>query len=76
MICPQCKAEDKKSRVWLGHTMSTSAGYSSHYDEDGHYHSHDPNRSTTSYSCSNGHRWSEDSWPVCAACGWSRKPKS
>lgn len=59
MICEKCKAEDKRSKVFIGSTMKTlMAGPQPYYDEDGNYvRPPDPNTVTTSYRCSNGHRW-------------------
>lgn len=59
MKCQECEAENKKSSVYPGMSMSTSMGYHQYYDEDGRYHDHDPNFTTTGYRCSNGHEWKE-----------------
>ena len=68
MKCPECEASDKRSTVVVGPTVTTlMAGYE-YYDEDGKYHSHDPNTHTTQYCCSNGHRWAEDRKSLCPAC--------
>jgi len=45
------------------------------YDEEGKYHDHDPNSSSTSYSCSNGHTWAESSRSSCW-CGWPNDTKA
>ena len=58
MKCPICEKEDRKSNVYIGTTMSTLMYAESYYDENGDFHSNDPNTHTTSYSCSNGHKWS------------------
>jgi hypothetical protein len=64
MICEQCKAEGKKSKVYVGSTASTCmGGGGAYYDEDGQYHYYDPNYHTTRYSCSNGHAWVEERGP-------------
>lgn len=60
MICPYCKDEGKKSTVHIhGNQMSTLISYSSgHYDEGGTWVRHkDPNYHTSSYRCSNSHRF-------------------
>lgn len=67
MICPECKAEGLKSRVYSGGTFSTLMGYSTYWDEEGVKHTHDPNVRTTSYSCSNDHGWSESFKLPCPA---------
>jgi hypothetical protein len=72
MICPQCKAEGKKSHVYPGHSTSTLMYCPPFYDEEGRYHNHDMNTHTTYYRCSNGHEWAENSSPVCW-CGWPNK---
>ena len=59
MICPQCKKLGKKSRVYCGISTVTCIGFIPYYDEDGHYHHNDPNKTTTEYACSNGHHWVE-----------------
>lgn len=75
MFCPECKKEDRKSRVTPGFSSSTMMYCPPFYDEDGRYHVHDVNQSSTEYSCSNGHRWTEVSRPSCW-CGWPQpKPK-
>jgi hypothetical protein len=57
--CPECIKEGKKSKVYIGCTTSTLIAPVQYYDEDGNYHSSNPNTMTTQYSCSNGHHWSE-----------------
>ena len=74
MICPECKRQGLKSRVYVG-TSSVTLMYSApFYDEEGKYHDHDPNTRTTSYSCSNGHKWVESSCGSCW-CGWPKEEK-
>lgn len=72
MICPKCKEEEKKSTVYQGISTSTLIGYTSYYDEDGIYHSHDPNSSTTNYSCSNGHCFSVSKKNNCPNCNYGK----
>jgi hypothetical protein len=72
MICQECKTEGKKSRVYEGPSSTTCMYSPPFYDEDGKHHDHDPNTSTTSFSCSNGHKWSESSRGSCW-CGWPNK---
>lgn len=55
MICEKCKAAGKRSIVKIGGGVSTAMCGHSYYDEDGHYHNHDPNHTTWSLRCSNGH---------------------
>lgn len=69
--CPVCEEKGTESRVFpLGHS-STLMGSSPFYDETGVYHSHDPNATTSSYRCSNGHIWNVKSYNSCPACEWT-----
>lgn len=72
MKCPECVKEDEKSTIQVGGMITTSMAWTPFYDEDGELHSHDPNTSSTSYSCSRGHKWSESYQHKCQ-CGWPRK---
>jgi hypothetical protein len=69
MICEQCKAEGKTSRVTPGFHTTTMMYAPPYYDEQGHYHHHDPNSTTTDYHCSNGHQWRVTSRRPCPSCG-------
>jgi hypothetical protein len=51
--------------VSVGMSMTTLMYCAPFYDEAGRFHSHNPNTTTTQYSCSNGHRWSESVKPKC-----------
>ena len=73
MICPECKKQGLKSRVYDRGCTVTLMGWSPYYDEEGNYHSHDPNRRTQGYECSNGHFWAEQKYNTCQ-CGWTNKP--
>lgn len=55
MKCPVCEKEDKKSKVFIGHSTSTLLAWTPYYDEDGKFVNENPNTRTTTYSCSNGH---------------------
>jgi hypothetical protein len=72
MKCPECQAEGERSTVHAGAGFSTCMGYDRFWDEDGAYHSHDPNITTTSYRCSRGHSWPEEQFGRCPAegCDW------
>ena len=70
MICEKCKASGQRSTVTGGMSSSTLMYCSPWYDEDGKYHSHDMNWRTTSYQCSNGHRWSVHEQGSCPAGDW------
>lgn len=71
MICPKCKKEGKKSRVYPGMGTSTLLFCPPFYDEEGKYHNHDSNTTTTEYKCSNGHKWTERTSGSCW-CGWGK----
>ena len=60
MKCPNCISENKKSCVYEGMTTSTLLYFQPYYDEDGKYHYHDLNTSTTHYKCTNNHEWYEN----------------
>ena len=57
--CPECLKAGKRSRVTVGASSSTLLGalHPPFYDKEGCYHSHDPNVTTTQYTCSEGHKW-------------------
>ena len=60
MKCPKCIEEGKRSVVTQGLSSTTLMYIPIQYDEDGkRMQSSIQNTSTTEYSCSNGHRWSE-----------------
>lgn len=71
--CPQCVAAGARSTVRTSGVSRTLACSQEYWDEDGRYHSHDPNRHTTRWFCSNGHVWAVNSYPVCPSCGWQFK---
>jgi len=68
--CEECeKAGVKPDRIYCEGSSSTLLGYSPYYDGDGKLHDHDPNMVSTSYKCSNGHRWGVTSRRSCPTCG-------
>lgn len=74
VICKECQAEGRKSRIHPGTSTSSLVVGETYYDEAGKYHNHDPNSIKTWYSCSNGHSWREETFSKCW-CGWSGDPK-
>ena len=74
LICPECKKEGKKSRVYPGASTTTLMYCAPYYDEDGEYHHHDSNWHDTDYRCSEGHRWSERTPSKCPnpKCDWKQ----
>lgn len=67
MQCPQC--EESTEIICLGDS-STLLAWSPSYDEEGEYHQHDPNVTTSSWQC-NGcdHVWEQKKQTGCW-CGW------
>lgn len=57
--CPSCVSEGRRSKVFVGMQTRTLMAVHTYYDEDGRLCVDDPNKTTSSYSCSNGHRWTE-----------------
>ena len=68
MKCPECVQEGRKSKVYPGVTSVTAMSWGRYYDENGLLHSHDPNRHSVNYSCSNGHKWGESKLVKCPSC--------
>ena len=69
MRCPTCVAEGKTSVVSeIGEEATCMGCLPPFYDEAGRRHAHDPNTTTTHFTCSNGHRF-ERKWSVpCEVC--------
>lgn len=70
MICPKCKAENKKSCVYEEYISHTDLLYAPFYDEEDKYHVHDKNIIVVYYECTNGHQWSETGQRKCPSCNW------
>lgn len=68
MRCPECPPGE--SSVYPGGMTSTAMMPLVYWDEKDVSHVHDYNVTTTSYSCSKGHSWSEETRGRCP-CGWS-----
>ena len=73
MKCPACAKQGLESVVTPGIGLCTAAYYIPFHDEDGNYHHHDENLTTTGYSCSNGHKWTESEKESCPheGCDWN-----
>lgn len=65
VLCAYCQAEGKTSRVFPNGGYSTLANSQSYYDEQGRFHSHDPNQHTEGWGCSNGHQWQKKTQRGC-----------
>ena len=72
MICPVCKENNEKSSVMEGMCMTTCMYCPSYYDEDGNYHSHDSNITTSEYHCSKGHSFSIKRTGTCPSCDFGK----
>lgn len=68
MICRICRSEGRKSSIRFTTEIITSEFTDNFYDEDGNLHIHDPNITETTYTCSNGHVWTEREVDDCAVC--------
>lgn len=55
MICPKCKELGQKSTITIGPAYTTAMYCPPYYDEDGKLHSHDYNKTSEVYNCSQGH---------------------
>ncbi len=69
MKCPGCIKEGKKSKVFELGSYKTLMGSQTYYDEDGKFHSHDPNQMSTQYRCTNGHMFRQTRKADCPTCG-------
>ena len=66
MKCPACVDEGKRSIIRTDGPGSLTAMFGDYYyDEDGNYHVHDPNITTTRLVCSRGHRLVHTSATAC-----------
>ncbi len=71
MKCPECEKAGKRSRVYEGLSTVTCMAHQTFWDEGGAWHSHDPNISTQSLRCSEGHTWHVSRKSRCPAEGCS-----
>lgn len=72
VVCPVCKQQGEKSTVTPRATFRTAMGGGSFYDEEGDYHSHDPNIHTKPFVCSNNHHFRRVFYMPCGTCGYVR----
>ena len=59
MICPVCKRQGLKSKVYSNGCASPLMGSKPFWDEDGEYHYNEPLAKIYSFKCSNGHWWTK-----------------
>ena len=69
MLCPECQKLELKSKVYPGLGMETLMYCAPFYDEQGAYHHHDLNITTSKFTCSNSHTWEQRIGHGCW-CGW------
>jgi hypothetical protein len=67
--CPICEREGRESTVRVGPSTVTLAYCAPFYGQDGAYHHHDTNTTTTQLACSNGHAFLEKRRSRCPAPG-------
>lgn len=73
MKCPACVELGYLSKLYMDSgSFTTLMGWSSYYDEDGIYHSHDPNRHSTGGRCSQDHQIYWSSYSKCPAGDYER----
>ncbi len=72
MICSKCVEEGTKSRITPGIGSSTCMYCAPFYDEEGVYHNHDYNTIRYTYSCSEGHYWTESRNTQCPNCDFGK----
>lgn len=70
VFCPECQRLGGKSKVLVGASDRTLLWSTPYYDEDGQYHNHDSNITTTVYTCSKGHEFIRKSKVLPCWCGW------
>lgn len=73
MICKECKEQGLKSTVTSMGSGSTLLGWNPFYDEEGVFHSHNPNRITDYYKCSNRHHFSVVGKAPCPNCDYGKE---
>ena len=80
MKCPECQKENKISSMWLQDEMYGTLNEEGeleveiskkYWDEEGVFHTHDPNPHKRIYQCSNNHVWSVTTYAKCwDTCFW------
>ena len=69
VVCPICGSKS----LTFGNGGTTMMGWAPFTDEQGNYHSHNPNRVMQGYSCVNcNHKFSQKVLDSCW-CGWTSK---
>jgi hypothetical protein len=71
LICPKCKELGQKSTInGSGYGISTAMWCAPYYDEDGKYHHHNANSTTSQHVCSMGHILFVTAAKKCQSCDW------
>jgi len=69
--CPICEDRGGAKVYPLG-CSATLIGYYPYHDEEGVYHDHNPNATTSLFCCDKGHSWQVKTYATCPGCGWRR----
>ena len=73
MAAPKCPEDGcTATRIYPGMSSATLIS-SQPYWEDGKYHYHDLNTTTTNYGCGAGHSWTVKSKASCPSCGFPQE---
>ena len=70
MKCPKCVEAGLTSILYCEGVTTTNLGFYPYYDENGVFHSHDPNWKVHLYSCSRGHRTEIRKKKKCDNCDY------
>ena len=66
MICNACRTDNQRSKVYITEIFyDLQQAQDRFFDEDGKWHCHDINPTTTKYQCSNRHEWTEVKYATC-----------
>ncbi len=70
MKCKECEKLNMRSTLTPGPQVKVAQGvHVQFYDEDGHYHYHDPQVFEQSFDCSKGHKTVLTQKNGCPTCG-------
>lgn len=75
MKCPKCVEAGMPGVLHRAPGgISTALGSGTYYDEDGHFHRHDPNWSMQDYWCEHGHGFAVSARSKCPSCDYGSEP--
>lgn len=75
--CSRCNELDLRSTVRVGEQRSIGLGGTDQfYDEAGQHHSHYSSRYRLTFTCSQGHQWTETTQASCPYCDWTQGEQS